>query len=99
MLILGIVAKIEAQKYFNLSADGAAFSKIPLLLIGVGVFVTVIGIVGSIGAMFAGYTPGRVLLMVVRMLYLSSKMMHWILPRLKSDSEFIYLSCHSMLWC
>lgn len=68
MLILGIVAKIEAQKFFDLSADGYAFSKIPLLLIGVGVFVTVVGVVGSIGAMFAGFTLGRILLMVVRIL-------------------------------
>lgn len=65
MLILGIVAKVQAQYFFNLSDNGNSFSNIPLLLIGVGVFVTVVGVVGSIGAIFAGFTPGRVLLMVV----------------------------------
>eukprot|EP00731_Ephydatia_muelleri_P025502 Em0017g585a len=64
VLILGIVAKVQAQYFFNLSDNGNSFSNIPLLLIGVGVFVTVVGVVGSIGAIFAGFTPGRVLLMV-----------------------------------
>lgn len=73
VLILGIYAKIQAQHFFNLSDNGNSFSSIPMLLIGVGVFVTVVGVVGSIGAIFAGFTPGRVLLMVVSLLLCESE--------------------------
>lgn len=45
------------------------FTRVPVLMIIVGLFVTIVGAVGAVGAIFSSTPFGRVMLLVVRLIF------------------------------
>ena len=59
---MGIWAHVNKDEYLDISSDTDHLTQIPILLIIVGVFVLLLGVVGTIGAIFAGTIGGRIIL-------------------------------------
>ena len=53
------------MRYFDIADNSSAFLSVSVLLIIIGVFVAIIGIVGTVGAIFASTVFGRVILGLV----------------------------------
>ncbi len=66
-----IILQVSGRAYFDLLSNGADYSPVGILLIVVGLFIAVIGIIGVIGAIFAGTLFGRITLGLVSYLITS----------------------------
>ena len=68
VMIVGIVAKISEGKYILMSTDNTdeEISSITTMLIVIGLFICIVGAFGAVGALFAGTTGGRGILLLVR---------------------------------
>ncbi len=60
-----IILQATGRAYFDFLSLGAEYSSVGILLIVVGVFIAVIGIIGIVGAIFAGTLFGRITLGLV----------------------------------
>ena len=60
-----ISSQVNGRQYFDIAANSSAFLSVSVLLIIIGVFVAIIGIVGTAGAILASITLGRILLGLV----------------------------------
>lgn len=61
--------QVEGKEYFDIAASQKVFSQTPVLLIVVGTFVLLLGIVGIIGSIFANTVAGRITLGLVNTTY------------------------------
>ena len=57
--------QVNKDDSLDISDDTDYITQIPILLIIVGVFVLLLGVVGTIGAIFAGTIGGRIILGLV----------------------------------
>ena len=57
--------QVNKDDYLDISSNTEQITQIPILLIVVGVFVLLLGVVGTIGAIFAGTIGGRIILGLV----------------------------------
>eukprot|EP00731_Ephydatia_muelleri_P025494 Em0017g577a len=64
LLIFGGVSLGEGKDYFAIASNTATFTRVPVLMIIVGLFITIVGIVGAVGAFFSSTAFGRVMLLV-----------------------------------
>ena len=62
---LFILLQVQGAHYFTVSA-GTAVTQIPVLLIIVGLFTLIFGVVGLVGSVLAGRIVGRIVLGLVR---------------------------------
>lgn len=60
--------QVSGRAYFDILANGAEYSPVGILLIVVGLFITIIGVIGVIGSIFASTVFGRITLGLVRQL-------------------------------
>ncbi len=66
VMIIGTWAKVNDKKYFDIADDQQKeFKEVTVLMIVVGVFIFIVGAVGTVGALFAGFVFGRVVLVLV----------------------------------
>ncbi len=65
VMIIGIWAKVNDKKYFEIADVKDEFNQITVLMIVVGVFILIVGAVGAVGALFGSYVFGRVVLVLV----------------------------------
>ena len=56
---------MNGRQYFEIADNSSAFLSVSILLIIIGVFVAIIGIVGTVGAILASSVFGRILLGLV----------------------------------
>ena len=56
----------NGDTYFDIAGDKGTVTQVPILLIVVGIFVLLLGIVGTVGGIFAGTPGGRIILGLVR---------------------------------
>ena len=56
---------MNGQQYFEIADNSNVFLSVSVLLIIIGVFVTIVGIVGTAGAILASTVLGRILLGLV----------------------------------
>lgn len=82
---VGIWANVNGRNYVEIVDNASRFTEVSVLIIVVGLFVLLVGIVGTVGAIFAHYLVGRITLVLVR----RKRDRLW-------DCEFILLFC-SML--
>ena len=61
--------QVEGNSYFDVVAGQDVFSQTPVLLIVVGTFVLLLGIVGIVGSIFASTVAGRIILGLVNTTY------------------------------
>jgi hypothetical protein len=64
VMIVGAWAKGDSRQYFTIASDDSEYTQVSVLLIVVGLFVLIIGIVGAVGALFASKAFGRVILII-----------------------------------
>ncbi|KAL5479511.1 hypothetical protein EMCRGX_G023038 [Ephydatia muelleri] len=64
LLIYGGVSLGQGKDYFAITSGTATFTRVPVLMIIVGLFITIVGIVGAVGAFFSSTAFGRVMLLV-----------------------------------
>ena len=64
-MIIGIWANVNQKKYVSISDDSGDIDQVSVLMIVIGIFVLIVGAVGTVGAVFAGYLFGRIILMLV----------------------------------
>ena len=57
---------MNEKRYFEISDNEDEFTQVSVLMIVVGVFVMIVGVVGTVGAIFGGYLFGRIVLGLVR---------------------------------
>ena len=69
---------MNGRQYFEISDSSSAFLSVSVLLIIIGVFVTIIGIVGTAGAILASITLGRILLGLVSDHNLHAQSLHTV---------------------
>ena len=55
----------DSRKYITIADESSEYTGVAVLLIVVGIFVLIIGIVGAVGALFASKVFGRIILIVV----------------------------------
>ena len=60
-----ISSQVNGLQYFDIADNSSVFLSVSVLLIIIGVFVAIIGIVGTAGAILASITLGRILLGLV----------------------------------
>ena len=65
MMILGIWAKLNGKDYVDITEDTSSYTQFSVLCIVVGLFVLILGSVGTVGAIFASTIFGRITLVVV----------------------------------
>ena len=65
VMIIGIWANVNQKKYVSISDDSGGIDQVSVLMIVIGIFVLIVGAVGTVGALFAGYLFGRIILMLV----------------------------------
>ena len=62
----------DSRQYFTIADDNTEYTQVSILLIVVGIFVLLIGVVGAVGALFASKVFGRIILVIVSVaVYLS----------------------------
>ena len=61
--------QVESNNYFDVARGNEVFSQTPVLLIVVGTFVLLLGIVGSVGGIVANTIVGRIILGLVNTTY------------------------------
>lgn len=64
VMIVGAWAEAQGREYFTITDDESDYTNVAILLIVVGIFVFIIGVVGAVGALFASKVFGRIILMV-----------------------------------
>lgn len=62
VLILGSWAQVNGRQYFDIVDNASEFTGVGILLIVVGLFVMILGIIGVIGGIFATTVFGRITL-------------------------------------
>lgn len=62
VLVVGIWAKVKGDDYFNVISDNKDIVGVSVLLIVIGLFVVLLGIGGTAGAIFAGTVFGRIVI-------------------------------------
>ena len=55
----------DSRQYFTITDDDTEYTPVSVLLIIVGIFVLMIGVVGVVGALFASKAFGRIILVIV----------------------------------
>jgi len=61
-MILGIWAHVNGGQYFEIADGSTQFSSVTVFLIIIGVFILIIGGIGTVGAIFASTVFGRITL-------------------------------------
>ena len=61
----------DSKEFFIIADDDTEYTQVSVLLIVVGIFVLIIGVVGAVGALFASKAFGRIILFVVSLSSLS----------------------------
>jgi hypothetical protein len=64
VMIVGSWAKADSKEFFVIADDDTEYTQVSVLLIVVGIFVLIIGVVGAVGALFASKAFGRIILVV-----------------------------------
>ncbi|CAI7998337.1 Tetraspanin-6 [Geodia barretti] len=64
VMIVGSWAKADSKEFFLIADDDTEYTQVSVLLIVVGIFVLIIGVVGAVGALFASKAFGRIILVV-----------------------------------
>lgn len=64
VMIIGIWARVNEKKYFEIADNTQEFTDVTVLAIVLGIFILLIGFVGVLGAVFASNKFGRVILMI-----------------------------------
>ncbi len=59
----------KGRAYFDILANGSDYSPVGILLIVVGLFITILGVIGVVGAIFASTVFGRIALGLVSSQY------------------------------
>ena len=60
--------QFHGDKFNDITDDHQSYTQLPIMALAVGIFVSVLGLVGIIGAMLANHVGGRLLLGLVRAL-------------------------------
>ena len=58
--------QFHGDKFNDITDDHQSYTQLPIMALAVGIFVSILGLVGIIGAMFANHVGGRLLLGLVR---------------------------------
>ena len=83
--------QVEGNSYFDVVAGQDVFSQTPVLLIVVGTFVLLLGIVGIVGSIFASTVAGRIILGLVNATYIDLAINVYIIFRsLVSINIFLF---------
>ncbi len=64
-MILGIWAKVNGNNYVDITDSTSRFTQVSVLCIVVGLFVMIVGVVGTVGAIFSSTIFGRIILGLV----------------------------------
>ncbi len=68
-----VFLQANGDTYFDIAGDKGTVTQVPILLIVIGIFVLLLGIVGTVGGIFAGTPGGRIILgLVCIIMYLYS---------------------------
>jgi len=69
VFVIGVWANVNGKNYVDITDNNLLITPVSSLIIVVSLFVLIIGIVGTVGAIFATTTWGRITIGVVSIIY------------------------------